>query len=70
MTKPNHNVANLGVAHHIPRSIEMTNHSPISLDVPLPNPLFVQKLSPPQDYHNLFGEPWINAVNLNPPQNI
>ena len=63
---PGRNVANSGVAHPIPGGIRMTTHRPSSADVPLPTPLTVQKLSPPQEDHKLLGEPWVNTSNLHP----
>ena len=57
MTNPSHNVANLCVAHPIPRIIGINNHTHSSAGVPIPRNLAGQKFPSSQDDLNLLGKP-------------
>ena len=69
MTNPSHDIAKFGVDHPIPGGIRVNTHIPSSEYVHWTTPLSYQKLSPPQEYHKLLGEPGSNTVNLNLPAN-
>ena len=47
----------------------MTTHSPSPEEFPRPSTLAGQKLPPPQEEHNLLGEPWVNPGNVQHPPN-